>query len=108
MAGGASGSTEGEAPRIVQRTCSENVTCRCGTHVAAGRGHFDVEGLPEPVVDIFRGQSFCSTPCVRASFLENLSVLEGLDTPKAEALVLDLREMYLQLAASFAKILAQP
>ncbi|HXQ94989.1 MAG TPA: hypothetical protein VN864_07495 [Thermoplasmata archaeon] len=45
---------------------------------------------------------------MRASFLENLSVLEGLDTPKAEALVLDLREMYLQLAASFAKILAQP
>ena len=96
-----------DAPRLFERVAVRTRTCRCGTRIPAGSAYLEIEGLPELVAETFHDQPFCSAPCARASFLEKLSLLEALDTPQAEALVTDLREMYLLLAASFATIVAQ-
>jgi hypothetical protein len=63
-----------------------------------------LEGLPEDIEGMFRGQVFCGPACARAEFLEEFETLDGmLDTP-AESMVVGLRSTFAQLAQTFAKL----
>jgi hypothetical protein len=66
----------------------------------------EVRGLARGLEEMFREQVFCSAPCVRAHCLEMLSVLDSLDTPSAERVVTDLREVYAHLARALSRIRA--
>ena len=98
---------DGAAPKICERTSHGPISCRCGVRIPKGGRHLEVEGLPASAAGLFRGLGFCSLPCVRAFYLETLSALEGLDSPAAETMVSDLRETYIRLASSFAKMLGE-
>jgi hypothetical protein len=82
--------------------------CRCGKRIAPGGTVVRVEDLPQPAAELFREQSFCSVRCLRAFCLESLETLNALDTPESGALVSDLHDLYLAMAAAFAQILAGP
>ena len=84
---------------------SKGMTCRCGNRSSAELRFLKVDGLPESVEGLFEGLGFCSVRCVRAQFLETLSILDELDTPMAEELVSDLRSTYLKFVAAFAAML---
>jgi hypothetical protein len=95
------------APRLVQETATRSQVCRCGSRIEPGSTTFRVlDGAGAPL-ELVGAESFCSVPCVRATFLETLSVLEGLDTPGAEAIVTDLRVTYVHLVSTFASIIEQ-
>lgn len=98
---------DGVAPTIRERTSDGPIACRCGTRIPKGGRHLEVGGLPPSAGGLFRGLGFCSLGCIRAFYLETLSALEGLDSPSAETMVSDLRETYIHLASSFAKMLDQ-
>ena len=74
----------------------------------AGSRVREVEGLPEELRVLFRGEVFCSLACARGFFLETLCTLDGLDTPAAELVATDLRGIYCDLALAFAQVLRQP
>jgi len=87
----------------------ESVTvCRCGTRIVKGGRGIRVLGLPSELEAMFRGEVFCSPPCVRATFLEDLSVLESLTTAEAERQIIGLRDVYVHLSSSFAKLFGKP
>ena len=104
---GASSSREARSPAIVRRVATISHRCRCGTAIPAGDSFFAVEGLPAAQGGPFEGQAFCSLACLHAFYLETLSVLEGLDSPEAQAVVTDLRATYLELSSTFARMLDQ-
>lgn len=81
--------------------------CRCGTKLPKGSPSLQLKSLPKALSKMFEGQSFCSFSCVRAEFLERLSIIEGLATPAAESMILDLGEMYAYLSSSFATLVSE-
>ena len=99
------GIQRGKAAAIVRRTAATAVRCRCGTTVPPGDSFFEVVGLPPAQEGPFEGQSFCSLACLRAFYLETMSILEGLDSPEAQEVVTDLRATYLELSATFSRML---
>ncbi len=98
----------GGVPRLVRVPAEAEMTCRCGSRIRRGEAGLKVAGLPGSVEGFVHGRLYCSARCVRAGFLEDLSVLDALDTAEAEAQVIDLRETYLHLASAFSKLLEQP
>ena len=97
---------DGGAPRLGVRPADWTNVCRCGTVIHKGDPRVEIIGLPASLEVMFRGEAFCSPRCVRAFFLEVLSVLDAIDTPEAAAQVSDLREMHMHLASAFSKLIA--
>jgi hypothetical protein len=92
-------------PYLVELPSVRERICRCGAQIGP-RGTIEVvAGLPRDLTIFFDGLAFCSECCVRAQFLETLSVLDGLDTPNGEAIIPDLRFTYVRLAAAYAAVL---
>ena len=95
---------DGGAPRLEARIAESIRVCRCGTRIARGGRYFGVGGLPGSLEELFHGEAFCSPTCVRACFLEDLSVLESITSPAADRQVSDLREVYIHLSSAFLKL----
>ncbi len=93
------------SPRIVRRSAEEPFRCGCGTRIPPGDSYLRVEGLPPSQRGPFEGRTFCSLACLREFYLETLSVLEAMDTPESQAVVSDLRATYLELGATFSRLL---
>jgi len=96
---------DGGNPILVSGIAATNTVCRCGTKLPKGSRCIEVLGLSQNLSAMFRGEAFCSPHCARAMFLEDLSVLEALDTPEAEDEVSDLRETYMHLVSAYSKLL---
>lgn len=94
------------APKLVALVAASPSVCRCGTRLSPGTSCLVVEQLPPRVLPMFQDLGFCSVGCVRAHFLESLSILEGMEGPASEAVVSDLRLVYRDLTVSFAQLLA--
>jgi len=95
---------DGGNPTLVSGIAATTAVCRCGTKLPKGSRYIEVLGLSRNLSAMFRDEVFCSPHCARAEFLEDLSVLDALDTPKAQADVSDLREMYLHLVSAYSKL----
>jgi hypothetical protein len=97
--------TDRAPPRLTARRSNTATVGRCGHPIGAGDPYVQVENLPDAVVELYEGQSYCSARCVRADLLEALNILDPLDTLTAGELVSDLRVACVDLAAAFASIL---
>lgn len=95
------------APMVVDATSPNAQACRCGTKMPGGSPSLQLRSLPKAISGMFEKQSFCSFACIRAEFLERLSIIEGLATPTAESMVVDLGEMYAYLSSSFATLVSE-
>lgn len=95
-----------DAPRLARAADGDAFVCRCGQRVPATAERFHVANLAPQVSEIFRGRSFCSERCVRAFFLETLSELDALDTPRSREVTTDLRLVYVALALAYADLIA--
>ena len=96
---------DGGNPILVSAITVTGTVCRCGTKLPKGSQCVEVLGLSSHLSAMFRGEVFCSPRCARAEFLEDLSVLDALDTIEAKEEVSDLREMYLHLVSAYSKLL---
>ena len=96
---------DGGNPILVSAITLTGTVCRCGTKLPMGSPCIEVLGLSSNLSAMFRGEAFCSPRCARAEFLEDLSVLDALDTPEAQEQVSDLREMYMHLVSAYSKLL---
>ena len=92
-------------PRLVSRIADTGKVCRCGSQIHKGVPYIEVVGLPSSLELMFRGETFCSTKCVQATFLENLSLLAEMATPKGGREVVDLRDAYGNLASAYLRLL---
>jgi len=92
-------------PELTRRAPRDSETCRCGTRLGTQPLLIEVTNLTPALSPLFRGQTFCSVSCLRAFFLESLTLLDGIDTPVGEAQVSDLRATYADLALAFAELL---
>ena len=94
-----------ETPVLREQRAERDVKCRCGARLPPGERTYVLDRLPEGLRPIVADRTYCSAVCVRAHFLEALSVLDGLDTPEGEEMVSDLREIYIQRAVTIAQLL---
>ncbi len=97
-----------DGPRLEVHVAEREYGCRCGTPIPRTGEYLGVAGLPASLEALYRGVAFCSLACVRAGFLEDLSVLEAITTPDAERQVSDLREMHLRLSLAFRELFDAP
>lgn len=94
-------------PQLVERSSAQERVCRCGTRIGVRGIAIEVVGLSGALPGLFEGQAFCSLRCVRAFFLETLSILDGLDTIEGETLISDLHATYAKLASAFATLVRE-
>lgn len=83
---------------LTDRIAVADGKCRCGTQIQAGAHYLEFAQIPDCLVDIFRGEVFCSRPCVRAYLLEAIATLE---VPVAPSVVADFGSVYASLQALF-------
>ena len=64
--------------------------CRCGCKLTEVSPSWTFSRVPPSVRSLFRDLYFCGVPCVRASLLESLEIVESSGSPR---LVADYREV---------------
>ena len=94
----------GGGPELVEVSGPAERACRCGTKIPAQRRSLAVRNAPESVMRLLRDARFCSLPCVRAYFLEELARQETDATPADPQVLDDFRWTYLSLAGEFGRI----
>jgi len=91
--------------RVVSWFSAQEQVCRCGRRISPGSPIFGVEDWHSSVTRLLNGRPFCSVSCIRAWFLESLSELDVLDTTENEALVTDLRSVFVDIAFAFVELM---
>ncbi len=95
----------GDGPQLAESPDFTERTCRCGARIPAGRSCLTVRRVPESLVQLFSSARFCSLPCVRAFFLEELGRRESLMPATDPRVPDDLRWTYLSLAGEFSRLI---
>lgn len=95
----------GNGPVLAESPDFTNRICRCGTPIPAGRSCLTVRRVPESLAQLLASARFCSLPCVRAYFLEELGRREATAAPGDSQVPDDLRWTYLSLAGDFARLI---